>query len=156
MKVVGKTRTIWCILIFLRYSSSESSMNSGFFFWRPFVKILIFRFTISLLMCSIHVTSFRKIPGNFPNLRGIFRNFLKISQNFPNPFTHYHQYPPPTLPTPNHPSPSIHLLPLLPHSIIFKPSFLQSTKCIKLDVFYLPPSCVWLFYTEIFFWMISR
>ena len=76
MKVQGKKRALGWFLHFCRYLTGELSMISGLFFWRPFVKILIFRFTnsISRFRITLHFI------GNFPE---ISRNFLEnFSENF--------------------------------------------------------------------------
>ena len=75
LKVQGKKRALGRFLHFFRYLTGELSMISGLFFWRPFVKIFIFRFTnsISRFRITLHFT------GNFPE---ISRNFLqKFSEN---------------------------------------------------------------------------
>ena len=54
--------------LFLRYSTNELSMISGLFFCNPFVKILIFQFTISISRFRIteyFSEIFRKFLGKF-------------------------------------------------------------------------------------------
>ena len=50
LKVVGNKPTIRAKITFLRYSTGGSGMVSGLFFSKNFVKILIFRFTISFFV----------------------------------------------------------------------------------------------------------
>ena len=95
MKVVGKRCIIGWKIHFLRYSIGELRMISGLFFCKPFVKILIFRFTKSISRFRIT----RNFTGNFP------RNFPKIFRKFLGKFLTPHL---PPLPTPHiiHPHPT--------------------------------------------------
>ena len=96
MKVVENNRYIWLHLSFLRYLTGGSGMISGSFFWRPFIKILIFRFTISLFMFLHH----GKFPRNFAETYGksqnFFQNFFGILSTSPlHLFTHPITHPNP-------------------------------------------------------------
>ena len=106
LKGLGNKRQSGVKLHFLRYSTGESGMISGFQFCRPFVKILISRFKISLFPFQEP----RKIPGKFrkfsANFPKIFRKFIGI---FPTPT--------PTLPThPPYPPPIRFTSIPLPHT----------------------------------------
>ena len=91
---------------FLRYSTGELGMISELIFCRPIVKILIYHFTISILV----IGPFPEISGKFRgNIRNFPGNFPEISQNFPHP-----PYPPPY---PTYPSLPTHPLPLPIHPL---------------------------------------
>ena len=93
MKVVENIRLIWSHFQFLRYSTGGSVMISGSFFCRPIIKILIFRFTISLFIFLYH----RKFPRNF------LKTFGKFQENYRKYFEILFTTPLPLTTPPNHP-----------------------------------------------------
>ena len=133
MKVVENNRYIWLHLSFLRYLTGGSGMISGSFFWRPFIKIFIFRFTTSLFMFLHH----GKFPRNFAETYEKSWEFFKnISEFFPRtPYT----YSPTQSPIPTPTSPPIPY----PHWN-FKLVFLDNGNVIKSTDYFPSPSLTYL------------
>ena len=103
MKDEGNKRRNADKLTFLRYSTGESGMIVGSFWWRPYIKILFCRYALSYWSSRSSSTSPVEIPENPGNLSEITGKFhgkspsreisQKILGNFPTTTTHI--IPPP-------------------------------------------------------------